>query len=108
MGEHPQRPKIRVLFDGWSLAHSPNSTEALHLLLLLEQRHPEVHASIALPREPPPWLPASVETLTRPAGDAPGTRLSWEQSVLPKLFRQAKADLLHLTGAHPPVMGNTR
>jgi hypothetical protein len=104
----PHRDRIRVLFDGWSLVNSPNSPEALHLLLLLEQSHPEVHAAVALPGSPPAWLETGAEILTRPPGGTQISRLAWEQNSLPTFFRQSGANLLHLTGAHPPLLGSVR
>jgi len=99
---------IRVLYDGWPLAYQPNSPEALHLLALLEQRQPEVHHSVALPADPPGWLPAGAAVHVAAGEDSPRARLKWEQSTLPRLANELHADLLHLTSAHPPLFGKSR
>ncbi len=99
---------INVLYDGWPLIYRPNSPEALHLLILLQQRHPDVQTILALPGEPPEWLPGGIDQRVIPQNDTPGARLSWEQRLLPRLLRQLKVDLLHLTGAHPSILEPNR
>lgn len=96
---------IKVLYDGWSLVNRPNSPEALHLLVLLQQRHPQVQPILALPGEPPDWLPGGIDRRVFPEIDHPGAHLAWEQRRLPRLLRHGEADLLHLTSAHPPIFG---
>lgn len=96
---------IKVLYDGWALVYRPNSPEALHLLVLLQQRHPEVQPILALPGEPPEWLPGGIDPQVFPENDNPTARLAWEQRRLPRLLHQGEADLLHLTSAHPPIFG---
>lgn len=99
---------IRVLYDGWPLVYQPNSPEALHLMALLEQRHPELHASVALPADPPDWLPAGAVAYVAAIQDTPRSRLIWEQISLPRLADELHADLLHLTSPHPPLFGKSR
>jgi glycosyltransferase involved in cell wall biosynthesis len=97
---------IKVLYDGWSLVRGPNSPEGLHLLCLLQPRHPQVQAYVALPDQPPSWLPAGVETRLHPIPDTPRLRLAWEQRSLPRMAGALGADLLHLTALHPPLLGS--
>ena len=99
---------ITILYDGWPLVYQPNSPEALHLLALLHSRPPGVQALVALPGEPPPWLPPSeVIAHVLPTNDALRARLVWEQRTLPNLCRRVGAALLHLTSSHPPLFGAT-
>lgn len=99
---------IKVLYDGWSLVYQPNSPEAFHLLTLLDHRPPEVQAILALPGAPPVWLPDGIDTRVQDESHAQNSRLVWEQRRLPELLRQERADLLHLTGAHPPLLKSSR
>lgn len=97
---------IRVLYDGWSLLRAPDRPEALHLLGLLEQRHPGVKPVIALPGEPLPWLPEGIEVHVEPADDTLSARLAWEQRDLVRMGKRLGADLLHLTSSRPPLLGS--
>lgn len=98
---------IKVLYDGWPLTREANSPEAMHLLNLLRQRHLEVEAHVALPDQPPKWLPEGVAALVQPAAaGTQRTRLVWEQRTLPRLLSALHADLLHLTTRHPPLLGS--
>lgn len=94
---------IRVLYDGWSLVHQPNSPAALHLLTLLLQRHPEVEANVALPEASPDWLPGEAIAHLLPTPDTLRGRIAWEQRSLPRLAVSLGVDLLHLTTANPPL-----
>jgi glycosyltransferase involved in cell wall biosynthesis len=96
---------IKILYDGWPLVWAPNSPEALHLFSLLQEHHPEVQALVALPGDPPPWLPLGAQAQVHPTADAPRVRLEWEQRSLPHLASALDADLLHLTASHPPLLG---
>jgi hypothetical protein len=42
-----------ILYDGWSLAYSPDSPAALHLLTLLAANPPEARPLVALPAPAP-------------------------------------------------------
>ncbi len=94
---------IRVLYDGWSLVRQPNSPAALHLLTLLEQRHAEVEAIVALPEAAPDWLPGEAIPHLLPTPDTQRGRLAWEQRALPRLATSLGVDLLHLTTANPAL-----
>lgn len=96
---------LKVLYDGWSLVYAPNSPEALHLYSLL-QHHPEIQALVALPGDPPDWLPPGVQNLVHPTPDTPRGRLAWEQRSLPRMVSELEARLLHQTSANPPLFGN--
>jgi hypothetical protein len=97
---------IKVLYDGWTAVYQPNSPPAIHLLTLLEQRHPEVKAVVALPGAPPEWLPGDVEAHVLPTEDTPGARLAWEQRQLPRIAGSLGAQLLHLTAATPALFSS--
>ena len=96
---------IKVLYDGWSLHQAPNSPEALHLLGILGQRHPEVHPLVALTGELQSLLPKGITPHVEPVPDTRSARLAWEQRSLPRMARRLGADLLHLTTSHPPLLG---
>jgi glycosyltransferase involved in cell wall biosynthesis len=96
----------KILYDGWSLVQAPNSPEALHLVSLLQELHPDVQALVAFPGDPPPWLPEGVQTHLLPTPETSRSRLIWEQRSLPRLVRTLGADLLHLTTSRPPLLGN--
>lgn len=98
---------IRVLYDGWSLVRQPNSPAALHLFTLLEQRHAEVEAMVALPEAAPDWLPGGAIPRLLPTPDTVRGRLAWEQSSLPRLAQALGVDLLHLTTANPPLFSRS-
>ncbi len=99
---------MMVLFDGWPLVYQPNSPEALHLLGILARRPAAVHATLALPGEPPSWLPQDVAQQTVVTDGTPRARLAWEQRTLPSLRQRLGADLLHLTTPNPPLFGPSR
>lgn len=98
---------MRVLYDGWALAHQPNSPAALHLLALLANLDPEVHPLLALPGALPSWLPGKVETITTVASDNLRGRLAWEQRLLPRLARRHNADLTHLITPTPALFASS-
>jgi glycosyltransferase involved in cell wall biosynthesis len=97
---------IKVLYDGWTAIYQPNSPSAIHLLTLLEQRRPEVKAVVALPGEPPEWLPGEVKAHILPTENTPGARLAWEQRQLPRIAGSLGAQLLHLTTATPALFSS--
>ncbi len=99
---------IRVLYDGWPLVRQPNSPGGLHLITLLQQQHAEVRAVVALPEQPPAWLPEGVVAQVLPTANSLRARLGWEQRSLPRLAADNQADLLHLTTSHPPIFGARR
>lgn len=96
---------ISVLYDGWSLIYRPTSPEALHLLAILEQLPAGVRAIVAMPDEPPEWLPEKIIPAVVPAKDSPGGRLRWEQRNLNQLGGQMHAELIHTTSPNPPLFG---
>lgn len=98
---------IRTLYDGWSLVRQPNSPAALHLFTLLQQRHVEVEAVVALPEAAPDWLPGGAIPHLLPTPDTMRGRLAWEQGSLPRLARSLEVDLLHLTTANPPLFSRS-
>lgn len=95
---------VRALYDGWPLLHRPEGPAALHLLALLAHLPDEVEPLIALPGEPPGWLP-EVATLVEPVEPVAYARLNWEQRLLPRLAHREKVDLLHLTSPAAPLFG---
>jgi hypothetical protein len=94
-----------VLLDGAPLIWSPNSPAALHLLTLLDQRPRKARTLVALPGKPLFPLPVDIQSVqvNVPAG---GGRLAWEQRLLPRLAREQRADLLHVTGENVPLFGD--
>jgi hypothetical protein len=93
-----------VLFDGAPLVWKPNSQAALHLLALLDQRPRDMRALVALPGRPHFPLPVDTQSVQAnlPAG---GSRLAWEQRLLPRLALEQRADFLHITGESAPLFG---
>lgn len=98
---------IKVLYDGWSLVRQPNSPAALHLYTLLCQRHAQVEALVALPEQPPDWLPEGAIPHVLPTLNTERDRLRWEQGSLLSLADRLMAHLLHLTTDTPPLFGST-
>jgi glycosyltransferase involved in cell wall biosynthesis len=98
---------MRVLYNGWPLAHHPNSPAALHLLTLVSQELPAIEPVVALPAEPVFPLPANVEIIQDRIGETTAARLAWEQHRLLRLAARTRADLIHVVGEGPPVRGKT-
>ena len=96
----------RVLYDGWPLAYQPNSPTALHLTSLLAYHPAEFEALVALPAEAALSLPQNVNSHLQPTSAEVGSRLRWEQRILPKLGKSLQADLVHLCGGSPALFGN--
>jgi hypothetical protein len=101
---------IKILFDGWPIIYEENSPEALHLLSLLFHNPPEVKPAVVFPSSPPSWfLPVietpQIEVVNRPTPNSPWKRLLWEQRVIPQVFREVRADLIHLTRPTVPLRG---
>ena len=101
----PDTPLHSVLYDGWSLIYQPNSPQSLHLLAILSCRLEGFQGFLALPGEPPDWLPPVTATRVIFTANMPRNRLLWEQRILPGLRRELEADLLHLTSPTPPLFG---
>lgn len=97
---------IKVVYDGWSAVYQPNSPSAIHLLTLLQQRHTDVEAVVALPGEPPDWLPGNVSAPILIAENTPGARLVWEQRRLPRFAASLGAQLVHLTTSTPALFSS--
>lgn len=94
---------MKLLYDGWSLVHQPNSPAALHLLTVLEAHPAEFPAWVGLPGESFHPLPLGVESVLQPAPDSAWGRLGWEQRTLPALAGRIDADLIHLVGGGPAL-----
>ncbi len=98
---------MRVLYDGWDAAYTPNSPASLHLFDLLSQRSASVEPLVALPAAGggAAWLPEDVQVEIFPLEDTETNRLRWEQRILPRLARAHGADLLHLMSPAPALLG---
>jgi glycosyltransferase involved in cell wall biosynthesis len=94
-----------VLYDGWPLVHNPNSAHALHLLTLLSYRPADFQIAMALPGEPTGRWADGIQTLIERAPDTGRGRLEWQQRLLPRLAKKARADIIHLTTPNPPLFG---
>ncbi len=94
---------IRVLYDGWALAHAPSTPGALHLLALLSALPAGIEALVALPVSSAAALPPGVTAIHLPGKESTLARLAWEQRALPRLAREHGAQILHLFGLHPPL-----
>lgn len=94
---------LAVLYDGWHLIYHPNAAESLHLLTLLAQLPDGVEPWLALPAEPPQWLP-QVPTYVCPTPEDEFAHLRWEQHTLPHLARRLGVSLLHLTTLYAPLL----
>lgn len=92
-----------MLYDGWPAVRAPNSPAALHLFALLSILPEQIEAVLALPQEPPEWLPDRVETYVESKQNTIKARLHWEQIVLPELKVQLEAHLLHITSPNPAM-----
>lgn len=91
-----------ILYDGWPLAHTPNSPAALHLLTILELLPEDTPAVIALPNEPPEWFKTPFETTHQSIQDP----RQWTQKILPTLQKQHSA-ILHTTRPAAPFRPNS-
>ncbi|MDH3944335.1 MAG: hypothetical protein OEV06_09615, partial [Anaerolineae bacterium] len=98
---------MRVLYDGWPLARSPNSPAALHLLTILAFLPEGVQAAIALPDEAPNDLPVGADIQLIPAGNKRGGRARWEQVTLPKIAKEIDAAAIHSTSSAAPLVSET-
>ncbi len=104
------RPAIRtnqptLLHNGWSLAFSPNSFEAIHLLTLLECKPEGWQVALALPGKTIHSLPSWVETIETPDLETETAKLLWEQWRFPRIAKKAGASLIHLTSTAIPLWG---
>lgn len=90
-----------ILYDGWSLVHTPNSPAALHLLTILELLPTNIPAIIALPGPPPVWFKTSFKTEILSTENA----RQWTQKILPDLQKQHNA-ILHTTQPAAPLRPN--
>jgi hypothetical protein len=94
---------LNVLYDGWPLAHAPNSAAAIHLLTILELSGGAVDAHVALPAEAPAWLPPDAHAHVHPARNEPRGRLRWQQNHLPALADELDCALIHSTANGVPL-----
>lgn len=96
---------LRILFDGWPIAHHPASPAALHLLAILENIPSGVQPIVAVPEAPPEWFPqVPFHVQETPTQD----QFIWEQCSLPRLARHLDVQLLHLFFASAPLLGGAR
>lgn len=97
---------LKVLYDGWPLIHMSESSAALHLLELLQQKPDGIEALLALPAtaEEVRGIPPSIVVLGEPAGSTPADRLTWEQRTLTRLRKSSRATWLHRTLPGAPLM----
>jgi glycosyltransferase involved in cell wall biosynthesis len=98
---------LKILYDGWSISHHPDSPAAMHLLTLLACCPSGVQSFVALPAAAPPWLPAHAAAHIQPCTDSPRDHLRWEQRILPQIAGQLGAHLLHLVAPSPPLFGRS-
>jgi hypothetical protein len=94
-----------LVFDGAPLVWQPNSPAALHLLTLLERRPREARSLLALPGRPVFPLPDDIPNVQVNTPPGVSGALAWEQHLLPRLAREQRADLLHVTGKNAPLFG---
>ncbi len=94
---------IPVLYDGWELARQPVGPAATHLLAVFDHLPEQVQAFVALPEEPPAWLPGNVTPLIAPTEDHLRQRFAWEQIRLPSLAKKTGASLLHTCTPAAPL-----
>jgi glycosyltransferase involved in cell wall biosynthesis len=99
---------MKILYDGWSLVHQPNSPAALHLLTLLAAHPADFPAWVGLPGEAFHPLPQGIESLRQPAANSDWGRLNWEQRLLPAQAGRIEASLVHLVGSGPALFGSRR
>lgn len=92
---------MRILYDGWALAHAPLSPAAAHLRELLNAAPAAVQAILAVPIEVSEALPPSVQTILSAARD----RGDWEQNRLQALAVQHKATAIHTTAQAASLLG---
>jgi len=95
---------VKILYDGWPLAHAGNSPAAVHLLTLLAAHPSGIPAAVVLPGPTLHTLPGSVVVLSVQTPDTPAGRLRWEQRRLPSLARRCGATHVHTTGG-PALFG---
>lgn len=88
---------INILYDGWALVYQPNSPAAMHLLTILEALPEEVSAVVAVPAEPPDWIPDNPKFELFPSANTSRSQLKWEQRSLPEFAQKFDAHLIHRT-----------
>ena len=94
---------IPVLYDGWSLAYQPGSSDALHLLTLLACLPEQVTATLVAPTELMETPSPHIRLVIEPSPDSQSAHLRWEQNSLPRLGSKLGARLIHIVGPHPPL-----
>jgi hypothetical protein len=93
---------LRVLYDGWPLAHAPLGAAAWHLRELIALAPAEIDILLATPVElPPNALPERVRALQAEAPD----RGKWEQRTLQELAGKNDAACIHTTGLAASLLG---
>lgn len=92
---------LRILYDGWPLAHAPLSAAAAHLRELLAAAPAEAELLLALPGAISEPLPARVQTVLA----TPRERGDWEQSRLQALAVEHGAACVHTTARAASLLG---
>lgn len=94
---------MRILYDGWPLAHAPLSPAAIHLRELLAAAPAEVQPLLALPAVTDEVLPDNVQSIQAQARD----RGDWEQNRLQALAAEHAAAAIHTTANAASLLGKT-
>ncbi len=92
---------VRILYDGWPLAHAPLSPAAMHLRELLAAAPAEVEALLALPAAISESLPPGVQSVHASARE----RGDWEQNRLQALAAEHGAAAVHTTARAASLLG---
>lgn len=92
-----------LAFDGWSLAYTPFSPAAIHLLTLLADDSDPDNFLVLLPAPTLHPLPQRVKGFISAEVHPTHSRLLWEQSTLPRLAARAGAAGLHLVTSTPAL-----
>jgi len=92
---------MRILYDGWPVAHAPLSPAATHLRELLAATPAEVQPLLALPAPASETLPTGVQFIQATARD----RGDWEQNRLQALAAEHDAAAIHTTARAASLLG---
>ncbi len=93
---------MRILYDGWALAHAPLSPAAIHLRELLTAAPPEIQPLLALPTTMTETIAAAnVQTIQAQARD----RGDWEQNRLQGLAAEHGVAAIHTTAHAASLLG---
>ncbi|MCW5874632.1 MAG: glycosyltransferase [Anaerolineales bacterium] len=92
---------MRILYDGWPLAHAPLSPTATHLRELLTAAPAEAELLLALPAPASESLPVGVQSIQAAVRD----RGDWEQNRLQALAAEHNAAAIHTTANAASLLG---